>query len=393
MTKRYSIDLPEEVVQKLSLQADQTVHLTVNKGTINLQPDQGQRTSQDFSIRTFLVPSLLATIAFMFAVLWQPNSHIQLTGNKSIATAVILLGELTGMFSFIRLHLQQIKKEQNPGRKQVQKRLAPTLFLSFAVIQAFATTALFAAIGYLFQEAAFDRLTATMLFFVFIAMINYLMIYATTIISPSFIMMVLIFTIVGGVLVAMVTNSSLLWWQHNFSFLGTNQANAFWTFNATLMVSGLLWATLIDYLFVPIQHKQPKSFRLWALRIFLTYDAACLFAIGAVPNNPGWLHVAHDTVANLLIIGTGLPMLLIYFLLPQATKEFRIYSAASAGVMALAAALFYGIRYLSLTAFEIIVLTSGISWLLLLMQNIHQLYQNKVESDQVQIKVAETGEA
>nr|WP_274381130.1 DUF998 domain-containing protein [Fructobacillus papyriferae] len=190
-------------------------------------------------------------------------------------------------------------------------------------------------------------------------------------------MFLLIITIVCGVLVAMVTNSRLLWWQHNFSFLGTSKADFSWTFNATLMIAGLLWATLIDYLFVPIQKRLPKNWRLIVLRAFLTFDALCLFAIGALPNDPGFLHIAHDTVANFLILGTGLPMISIRLLLPNASKEFNLFSLATAVGMMLSSVLFYLLRYFSLTAFEIFILTMGISWLLLLMQNIHELYELK----------------
>nr|WP_274381098.1 DUF998 domain-containing protein [Fructobacillus parabroussonetiae] len=199
-------------------------------------------------------------------------------------------------------------------------------------------------------------------------------------------MFLLIITIVCGVLVAMVTNSRLLWWQHNFSFLGTAKADFSWTFNATLMIAGLLWATLIDYLFVPIQSRLKKNWRLILLRTFLTFDALCLFAIGALPNDPGLLHIAHDTAANFLILGTGLPMISIHFLLPNASKEFNLFSLGTAAGMLLSSLLFYWVGYFSLTAFEIFVLTMGISWLLLLMQNIHELYELKDNTYAIQLK-------
>ncbi|CAK1241657.1 DUF998 domain-containing protein [Fructobacillus fructosus] len=377
--KRFEIELPKEAVDELHLKDGEQFDIQVSNQAFKVLPNRKteQNQNQQLSIRRFLIPSILASAFFAFFTIWQNENLVPLTGTNSIATWVIFLGEITGMATFMYTHLQSIWIMVDPVKKKVARRLAPTLFFSFALIQAFTSVALFWAIGYLFQAASFDSLTATLIFFIFISVENYVMIYSATLISTTFMMFLLIITIVCGVLVAMVTNSRLLWWQHNFSFLGTAKADFSWTFNATLMVAGLLWATLIDYLFVPIQNRIPRNWRLILLRAFLTFDALCLFAIGALPNDPGILHIAHDTAANFLILGTGLPMISIRFLLPNASREFFIFSFSTAIGMLLSSLLFYGIHYFSLTAFEIFVLTMGISWLLLLMQNIHELYEIK----------------
>lgn len=377
--KHFEIELPDKVVQDLQLENGDKIDIQVSNQSFKVLPTKKlqENQNQQLSIRRFLIPSILAAVAFAFYNIWQNERLVPLTGSDSIATWVIFLGELTGMATFVYTRIQKLKKIHDPLQKKTAIRLAPTLFISFALIQALTMVAIFWAIGYLFQAASFDSLTATLIFFIFISVVNYVMIYSATLISTTFMMFLLIITIVGGVLIATVTNSRLLWWQHNFSFLGTAKADFSWTFNATLMVSGILWGTLIDYLFVPIQKRLPRNWRLITLRIFLTFDAICLFAIGALPNNPGFLHLAHDTAANLLILGTGLPMISIRLLLPKASKEFLIFSLSTALGIMLSCFLFYGIRYFSLTAFEIFVLTMGISWLLLLMQNIHELYELK----------------
>ncbi|MBS9337137.1 DUF998 domain-containing protein [Fructobacillus parabroussonetiae] len=386
--KRFEIELPERVVQELHLEDGDQIDIQVSNQAFKVLPSKKaqENQNQQLSIRRFIIPSILATVVFAFYTIWQKESLVPLTGSDSIATWVIFLGELTGMATFIYTHIQKIRAEQTAQKRKIAIRLAPTLIFSFALIQAFVTVALFWAIGYLFQSASFDSLTATLIFFLFISVVNYVMIYSATLVSTTFMMFLLIITIVCGVLVAMVTNSRLLWWQHNFSFLGTAKADFSWTFNATLMIAGLLWATLIDYLFVPIQSRLKKNWRLILLRTFLTFDALCLFAIGALPNDPGLLHIAHDTAANFLILGTGLPMISIHFLLPNASKEFNLFSLGTAAGMLLSSLLFYWVGYFSLTAFEIFVLTMGISWLLLLMQNIHELYELKDNTYAIQLK-------
>ncbi|MBS9339119.1 DUF998 domain-containing protein [Fructobacillus sp. M2-14] len=384
--QRFEIELPDKVVSDLELKDGEQIDLQLSNHSFKVLPRRDEHQNQQLSIRRFILPSVLATACFIFYTLWQQDNLVALTGRDSIATWVILFGELTGMGTFMYTHLVSVKNEADPLKKKTALRLTPTLFVSFALIQAFSMLAFFWVIGYLFQAVYFDSLTASLLFFTFVSVVNYAMIYSAMLVSTTFMMATLIVTICCGVLASMVTNSSLLWWQHNFSFLGTAQAQFSWTFNATLMISGLLWGTLIDYLFVPIQKRLPKNWRLIALRAFLTFDAICLFAIGALPNNPGVLHIAHDTAANLLILGTVLPMVMMHVLLPNATKEFNLFSIGTATGIAIACALFYLIRYLSLTAFEIFVLTMGISWLLLLMQNIHELFELKENTYTINLK-------
>ncbi|CAH1855330.1 AbrB/MazE/SpoVT family DNA-binding domain-containing protein [Convivina intestini] len=382
----YQINVPKSLLEKLGITQGEEVEITLKNKAVSITRPNQENQSEDISIRWFLFPSLISTTIFLLVAYYQQRSIIPLTGSNSIATSVFLLGEISGMVGFIWTHVQQTRQLSSPEDRRVAWRLTPTLIIAFATMQAFITIGTFWAIGYLFQNASFDLITATILFFMFISISNFLMIYSALLASTTYITALLVLTIVGGVLVSMVTNSQLLWWQHNFSFLGTNQAQFSWTFNATLMISGLIWITLIDYLFVPIQQHFPKNWRLITLRALLTLDALSLACIGAIPNNQGLFHILHDSIANCLILFTAIPMIGLKVLLPNATKEFVTFSYLTAGGMAIAMTLFYIIRYLSLTAFEIIALALAISWLLLLMQHIHKLFQTDIHSYFVRIE-------
>ncbi|CAK8054917.1 AbrB/MazE/SpoVT family DNA-binding domain-containing protein [Eupransor demetentiae] len=378
--ENYQLQIPQEVVNDLKLKRGEELEVTVKNRGLTVSKTTTFAQQEDISIRWFLVPTILATAAFVIAAWYLHEGLVHLTGPDSIATAVIVLGEISGMAGFSWTYINHTRNRATAEDRRLNWRLTPTVLIAFAIIQAFMTMGVFWAIGYLFQGASFDHLTATVLFFMFVSVVNFLMIYAAQLVSTPFIMGVLILTIVGGVLVSMVTNSRLLWWQHNFSFLGTEKAEFAWNFNATLIIAGILWVTLVDYLFVPIQNRYRGNWRLMVLRTFLTLDALSLAAVGAIPNNPGLFHILHDSVANSLILFTAIPMLGIKFLLPRATKEFMIFTYLTAGALAVAMSLFYIITYLSLTAFEIIALALAISWLLLLMQNIYKLFQTDVQS-------------
>lgn len=96
----YHINLPEEIVTELNLHPEQSFHLTLRNGSLTLHPINGQNEIQTLSLRHFLVPSVLAALLFIGYAFYQREFQLPLGGDNSIASAVILLGEMSGMLSF-----------------------------------------------------------------------------------------------------------------------------------------------------------------------------------------------------------------------------------------------------------------------------------------------------
>ena len=381
----YHINLPEEVVTELDLRPEQSFHLTLRNGSLTLHPIDGQNEIQTLSLRHFLVPSVLAALLFIGYALYQRHFQLPLGGDNSIASAVILLGEMSGMLSFLVTYVQEVRRQPNSLKRKTSWRVFPALLIAFAIILAFITSGFFWAINYLFQNVTFDLFTSVVLFVLFDAIINFLMIYAALSISTLFITAIFVMTMIGGVLIAMVTNSSRLWWQYNLSFLGTDGALDAWQFNATLILAGLIWIALVDYLFVPLQQVMRGNHRLIVLRVLLTLSAISLAGIGAFPNNAGQLHFIHDQIANGLVYFILILMAGNRWLLPNAPREFMVTSYVIGGVLVVTMLLFEVIGYLSLTAFEIIAFGLTLSWILLLLQNIYRLYYHAYQTFVVKI--------
>ncbi|MGO3499412.1 DUF998 domain-containing protein [Leuconostoc falkenbergense] len=381
----YHINLPEEVVTELDLRPEQSFHLTLRNGSLTLHPIDGQNEIQTLSLRHFLVPSVLAALLFIGYALYQRHFQLPLGGDNSIASAVILLGEMIGMLSFLVTYVQEVRRQSNALKRKTSWRVFPALLIAFAIILAFITSGFFWAINYLFQNVTFDLFTSVVLFVLFDAIINFLMIYAALSISTLFITAIFVMTMIGGVLIAMVTNSSRLWWQYNLSFLGTDGALDAWQFNATLILAGLIWIALVDYLFVPLQQVMRGNHRLIVLRVLLTLAAISLAGIGAFPNNAGQLHFIHDQIANGLVYFILILMAGNRWLLPNAPREFMVTSYVIGGVLVVTMLLFEVIGYLSLTAFEIIAFGLTLSWILLLLQNIYRLYYHAYQTFVVKI--------
>ena len=371
--QRYTIELPEEMVQDLDLKQEDVLHMKVDNKKIIIEPKKIKTEKQAVSLRWFLIPSVVVSLLFLAYFFEEGQSQIALTGSISIASMVLILGLLSGMCSFAIFFIQG-KRKKTFSFKDIYWRNFPTILLSFLIILALVLLGFFWLLGILFAGASFDLLTATFIFFVFVGGINYLMIYFALAISPGLITTLLISVIIGGVLMSMAANGQLQWWQHNFSFLGTSKANSSWQFNLTLIISALLMVALIDYLFVALQKTMGKSIRLMIMRILLTLTSIDLGAVGFFPNNgTGRLHELHNQAANYLVYLIILLIIGIRWLLPKMSREFLGVSYLIAAVLLGANVLFQHVGYLSLTAFELIAFFLAFSWILLLLQNLQKL--------------------
>lgn len=374
MEKKFSFTLTKEQLETLPLDTKKELHISVQGEKILLSQGDHKKNTQSNTIRWFFLPTLLASVIFFWYFQQQKISQVPLTGNVSIASFVFLLGLIFGMLSFSYFFIKEKRHEKNTPAAFIYWRNLPTILISFAIMLGFIILVVFWMLGIIFAKATFDLYTATLLFMLFTSIVNYTMIYFAKSLSPELILQVLGAVIVGGVGFSMMTNRSLLWWQKNFSFLGTDNAKNSWQFNFTLMVASLLMIALVDYLFVALQHKFPKTLKLTILRVLLTLTALNLFLVGFFPNNGlGKLHELHNQAANFLVYSILILIIAIYWLLPNVTKEFLGISYAIAGVLLVCDILFQKVGYLSLTAFEMVAFILAFAWILLLLQNLLQL--------------------
>ena len=372
--KEYKVSLPKELDDDLSILDQETISVKKEHQRLVIEKKKTPFETQNVSLRWFLLPALMCSVIFFIVFFTWGDKQISMTGDFSIATATMLLGLISGSFSFISIFINRKRKEKNPELSDIQWRNVPTIIGAFIVILMLGILSFFWIIGMMFEGASFDIYTATAIFFIFTAIINYLMIYAAYSFTSSMIVTILIVVIIGGVFFAMLTNSESRWWQHNFSFLGTNEAASSWQFNLTLMLSALLMVALIDYLFVNLKKSGYTGFKVASLRVLLTMVAISLGGVGFFPNNgTGQLHALHTKAAEMLVYLIVILIVSIRWILPKVTKEFLTISYGIAAVLVACNFLFQNIGYLSLTVFELLAFGLALSWILLLLQHIQQL--------------------
>jgi hypothetical membrane protein len=372
--KEYKVSLPKELDDYLSILDQEIISVKKEHQRLVIEKKKTPFETQNVSLRWFLLPALMCSVIFFIVFFTWGDKQISMTGDFSIATATMLLGLISGSFSFISIFINRKRKEKNPELSDIQWRNVPTIIGAFIVILMLGILSFFWIIGMMFEGASFDIYTATAIFFIFTAIINYLMIYAAYSFTSSMIVTILIVVIIGGVFFAMLTNSESRWWQHNFSFLGTNEAASSWQFNLTLMLSALLMVALIDYLFVNLKKSGYTGFKVASLRVLLTMVAISLGGVGFFPNNgTGQLHALHTKAAEMLVYLIVILIVSIRWILPKVTKEFLTISYGIAAVLVACNFLFQNIGYLSLTVFELLAFGLALSWILLLLQHIQQL--------------------
>ena len=378
-TTHLCINLPDDVVNNLELNKEEEALLLMKNDTLVIKLKKRRKGTSSISLLWFLIPSLIMSVGFFAFFYYQGYNQIAFTGTKdiSIASAVIVLGLISGMLCFIYFFIKGKKEKILTTTKDIYWRNFPAILLSFIVVTVSSLLFFFWLMGLLFGGITFDLITSTFLFLVLTSIINYVMIYMAITLTPSLLTNILIFTIIAGVGIAMITNGEQQWWQHNFSFLGTPDATRAWSFNITLIFSAFLLMALIDYLFVTLQKAYPKSKRLTILRILLILVALNFGAVGAFPYNEIKLfQMIHNQVANMLVYLIIILIITLRWLLPSITKDFLKLSYVIALGLILVSILWLVVGYLSLTAFELIAFILAFTWLFLLIQQLREMAEN-----------------
>ncbi|MEG0327695.1 MAG: hypothetical protein RR565_03230 [Erysipelothrix sp.] len=375
------IKVPTEILERLDLKEETKAQIHVNEQGVYIN-NRKKNTEKTVPLTSITIASLL-TLGVCLLV-FRDFSQIPLIGQRSIASMVILVGVITGMINFTYYFIKD-NKSNNSSLKLYWRNL-PVVLLSYLVIIVVAQLLFFKVMGQLFMGASFDIYTSSCMAAVMTGIVNYVMIYSAKSITPTSLIRSLVFVILGGVFIAMVTNRDQQWWLYNFSFLGTPEATNSWQFNLTLILSSLLMVALIDYIFVFLYNIEGKTKRLITLKVLLLLTAICLGGVGFFPYNDSLFYQSmHNRVAGYLVYLFIILIISIRWLLPNVSKHFLRISYSIGAMLGIICVLFLGVHYLSLTAFELFAFVLAFSWLLLLLQHIIDIVNTANEVYTVEI--------
>ena len=170
--------------------------------------------------------------------------------------------------------------------------------------------------------------------------------------------------LVIGTLFAMVTAADPRWWETNFSQLGSGS----WAFNGTLIVAGLLVATVGSYIGRDL-HRLLGDPALGRIAVVVALWAATGVALAAVGLLPLYrAPVPHDIAAFATLVLFAAAAVVTVVAIPGPPRVLQVTSIGVGLLVVAAVVLTMGFALLTVTALEAIVVALGLVWMLTLVR-------------------------
>ncbi|GAA1596176.1 hypothetical protein [Leucobacter chromiireducens] len=187
----------------------------------------------------------------------------------------------------------------------------------------------------------------------------------------------------GGVLVAMLSTSDAEWWRLHFSELGVGESLSSIVFNSTLIVGGLLMASLgsliagsLTVWAAAAPPSRTRNVRLvqWA---FLGVGVG-LAGVGLVPVNVSLL--VHNTFATGMAVVFGALLIGLRWILDGFSRVFLLFSDVVLIGIAFSALLFWPLGYYNLAAFELVAAGIIFAWLIIFLRHLDAAVPSREKS-------------
>lgn len=276
-----------------------------------------------------------------------------------------------------------ILRAREPWLKRIPKWRQMVTGLGLILVHVASTIMILLVVFHLFQQAFFglhlDVLAGALAVSAATGIAAYLSLEATARINAESLSVVLGFFMGAGVLISMLLAEDQGWWQSMFSSLGTTQAGmgSFWTFNLTLVISGLVLAAFTEFLtrdlvrlsqtyrcrpslerykFARMLRPRPRIVR-WCLLAV----SVGIIGIGSVPFN-----VAEEVHSGFVQLASAAMIILLLgtvVLLPGYPAVFHLMSYAAVGALWVAFLLWAEWSYYNLTGFELAAVAIMFSWI------------------------------
>lgn len=309
---------------------------------------------QKNALRWVFLPTIIQMLCFVGYVQWKAIRLIPISGQGSMSQATVVLGVM-GVFVLFTLSFVLGKKKDLSYVRRFPWRHYPALLLSLMIISLVGLLFFFYLFDKLFHGLRLDIYLTSVLIGLILGVVNYAVLYFIFTMSTTSLTQLLTRVMIGGVVIAIITNSETLWWQRHLSFLGSSKALSAWQFNLTLILSGLLMIALVDSIFITLEKDQPQSQGLKVLRYLLYATGFSLAMVGLFPfDGPRIQPFLHNKFAELMVVLVTTMMFCNRWLMPKNHRSFEYLSYGVAIFLAGFYVTYEFGTYITLTAFEII---------------------------------------
>ncbi|WP_411731200.1 hypothetical protein [Paeniglutamicibacter sp.] len=305
-----------------------------------------------------------------------------LAGYRSVAIYASIIAAVAATAGSILGYLLILTRTQKwllefPRYRQIIN--AAALVILHAAISAMASLVTFRIIQDAFLGLTVDRYAGSLMVGVCSGIAGYVALVSAARVTAQSLSTLLAIFMATGVFISMLAAENPYWWHSMFSALGTRASGltSFWTFNVTLVVSGLVLSTLtafivrdvallagiIDDYAAAVGKPRPRFIRPRpaVVRTCLLGLGACVIGIGLIPFNVSApVHSAMVRIAAVFIVVLLLGAALW---LPGFPWIFHLLSFACFVGLVGAALLWQPLAYYNLTAFELAVVGIVFGWL------------------------------
>ncbi|WP_121867447.1 hypothetical protein [Glutamicibacter nicotianae] len=271
--------------------------------------------------------------------------------------------------------------------------------LGLVLVHVASTIMIMLVVFHLLQQAFYglhlDVLAGALAVSVATGISAYLSLEATARINAESLSVVLGVFMSAGVLISMLLAEDQNWWRSMFSSLGTTQAGmgSFWTFNLTLVISGLVLAAFTEFLtrdlvrlaqtyrcrpalerykIARMVRPRPKLVR-WCLLLV----SVGIIGIGLVPFDVAM--EVHSAFVQMVSVAMIFLLLGTIVLLPGYPVVFHLLSYAAIGAIWGAFQLWTKWSYYNLTGFELSVVAIMFSWISVFIRTTSAMTQDRSE--------------
>jgi hypothetical protein len=193
--------------------------------------------------------------------------------------------------------------------------------------------------------------------------------------------MVLAMFLLSGSLASMITSQDPQWWMLHFSSLGGDDTLSSYTFNLTLIIGGIVIATLADFIasdFARLQiepHSEYAKVKVNVIRIMLAAIGVLLAFVGL------FVWDEHLRIHNASASGMVLTFIILICMLPKLVpdfpKSFFIFSFSLIGAIVACYWLWSSVGYFNLTAVELLCALIVFSWVIVFVRHISAGLEDK----------------
>lgn len=257
-----------------------------------------------------------------------------------------------------------------PRLRRALTILGPSLV--YAVLALLLTSAMYGILAEAFRGVALDRFASTFWVALTTGAWAYVVAASSWALSGRSLATLLMVFLTVGVLAAAMLSPDPYWWEQYFSQLGEGADTAGRTFNLTLLLTGLAFVAVGDFVAHDLQRwtdaaGEPR-WKVHLVRGTLIALGALLALVALVSRTVSvdW----HNRLAEMLVVVFALALIVFPVLLRRLPGGLFVFTGVAFAVLVMLIVLFEGVDYLNMTAFELGAAVTVYIWLLLFIRTV-----------------------